>query len=335
MFYLIAGIAVGIGLPMQTSINNRLRGKITDPFRTAAISFSVSLIFLAILLLLTGQGLQIPFRELAREPFWIWLGGVLGVTFLTGNMLLLPLIGAVQTAAIPVLGQLFMGLLIDHFGWFHTDVRAVTLPRIIGVILTFCGMLIVTLSRNRTNRPARNDSLPLTGGRSRNDSPSKTTHRKAASARPGQFRYALLRVISVLLGMLSASQAAINGRVGKITGSSLKASLISFIGGTAAMLLLCLIRRIAGRTLRPRRESGPWWMWIGGLIGALYVFVSAVLAQKVGTGLAVTITLTGSIAGGILIDQFGLFGTRKSPVTPVRLAGLACMLAGAALVRLV
>ena len=76
-------------------------------------------------------------------------------------------------------------------------------------------------------------------------------------------------------------------------------------------------------------------MWIGGLIGALYVFVSAVLAQKVGTGLAVTITLTGSIAGGILIDQFGLFGTRKSPVTPVRLAGLACMLAGAALVRLI
>ena len=45
---------------------------------------------------------------------WV-LGGLLGVIYLTGNLLLLPRLGAL-TVVITVTGQIIMGVIIDTFG---------------------------------------------------------------------------------------------------------------------------------------------------------------------------------------------------------------------------
>ena len=49
----------------------------------------LAVIFLACLLLVTGQGFHLPMDQLAGEPFWVWLGGLCGVVFLTANVILL------------------------------------------------------------------------------------------------------------------------------------------------------------------------------------------------------------------------------------------------------
>ena len=54
------------------------------------------------------------------EPLWIWFGGLLGVVALTGNILLFPHLGAVQTVVLPIAGQIMMGVVIDHFGFFDS-----------------------------------------------------------------------------------------------------------------------------------------------------------------------------------------------------------------------
>ena len=48
---IIFGILAGIGVPIQTSINARLRKKVGSPYRASLVSFAVSLIFLVLLLL--------------------------------------------------------------------------------------------------------------------------------------------------------------------------------------------------------------------------------------------------------------------------------------------
>lgn len=53
-------------------------------------------------------------------------------------------------------------------------------------------------------------------------------------------------------------------------------------------------------------------MWIGGILGALYVFTAAFLSARIGTGLSVVILLSGSILGSFFIDQFGWFHAAKS-----------------------
>ena len=42
-----------------------------------------------------------------------WVGGLLGVCFLTGNLLLLPRLGAALTVVMTVAGQIIMGVIID------------------------------------------------------------------------------------------------------------------------------------------------------------------------------------------------------------------------------
>ena len=45
-----------------------------------------------------------------------WVGGLLGVCFLTGNLLLLPRLGAALTVVMTVAGQIIMGVMIDTLG---------------------------------------------------------------------------------------------------------------------------------------------------------------------------------------------------------------------------
>jgi transporter family-2 protein len=75
-------------------------------------------------------------------------------------------------------------------------------------------------------------------------------------------------------------------------------------------------------------------MWIGGVIGALFVFGNAYLVPIIGTGLAVVIILVGQMTGSLLVDQFGLLESNKNPVTPIQIVGILIMIAGVALIRL-
>lgn len=70
---IIFGILAGIGVPIQTSINARLRKKVGSPYRASLVSFAVSLIFLVLLLLILGQGVHIPFDKMLQEPVWFGL----------------------------------------------------------------------------------------------------------------------------------------------------------------------------------------------------------------------------------------------------------------------
>jgi transporter family-2 protein len=56
-------------------------------------------------------------------------------------------------------------------------------------------------------------------------------------------------------------------------------------------------------------------------------------APRIGVANAIFFVLVGQIVAAGLIDQFGLFGALKSPMTPQRLIGVALMLAGVFLAR--
>ena len=151
---IILGFLAGVGLPIQTSVNTRLRKKVGSPFNAALVSFLVGLLFLSTLLLVTGQGLHIPFAQLLNEPAWIWIGGICGVVFLTGNILLFPKLGGVQTVVLPVLGQILMGLTIDNFGLFYSQQTSLTAFRIAGAVLVLLGVVLVSTAKKKARRTA-------------------------------------------------------------------------------------------------------------------------------------------------------------------------------------
>lgn len=302
---ILLGILVGLALPVQTSVNTKLRDKVGSPYNASLVSFVISTVFLLLLLVLTGQGFSLPWERLGGEPFWIWLGGVCGVIFLTANVLLLDRLGSAQTVVFPVLGQLLMGLLVDSLGLFRAQEIPLTPLRAAGACLVLAGVVTVAWTKGAGGQEA-----------------------------PAARRLWLWRLVGVAAGMFSAAQTAVNGHLGQVVGSPLTASMVSFLVGLAALVVLCAILR-AKQGPAPRVPGKyPWWTWTGGLLGAVYVLANIYLSGILGTGMTVVVLLVGATAGGLVIDHFALFGAARKAVSLRRILGILIMLAGAAAIKL-
>ncbi|GAA3607864.1 DMT family transporter [Secundilactobacillus similis DSM 23365 = JCM 2765] len=317
MLAIIIGLTIGVGLPMQTSVNSRLRQSLGSPFWASFISFLIGTLFLAAITLFEQHTLLIASTVITTQPAWLWLGGLFGVVYLTGNIVLFPKIGSVQTVIMPVLGQILAGLLIDNFGWFHSPVSQLTLVRGLGALLVLVGVIITV---------AGNDWLARKTGQGGYESVLEAT--------PKGSHLMLWRLFGVFAGMLSASQTAINGHLGLVLNSKIQAAFISFLIGTVALGLIVLVLRLKWHYQSPANGHNPWWMWIGGFIGSFYILGNIYLVPLVGTGLAVIIVLVGLMAGSLLIDQFGWLASKRNPVTSIQLIGLVVMIAGVGVVRL-
>lgn len=309
---IILGFLAGVGLPIQTSVNTRLRKKVGSPYNASLVSFVVALLFLSALLLITGQGLHIPLAQLLNEPAWIWIGGICGLVFLTGNILLFSKLGGVQTVVLPVLGQILMGLIIDNFGLFYSQKTPLSVFRIAGAAMVILGVVLVSMAKE-----------------------NKTASEKLQKSESTTLW--IWRAFGIFAGMLSATQIAVNGYLGKVVGSPIKASAISFTVGIIFLAIICIVLHFKnGKSESFKNESAknPWWMWIGGILGGLYILANVYLSRIVGTGMTVIILLIGSTTGGILVDHFGMFESPKKPINAQKILGVLIMILGAAAIKL-
>ena len=312
MLLSLFGLAGGIGMPMQTSVNAQLGRRVGSPFTAAMINFMVGLGALLIVTLIWEHSLRIPVSAIAAAPPWVMLGGAFAVVFVTGNVLLMPRLGGVQTVILPALGQIIMGSLVDTFGWFASAQRDMTPLRVLGVALVFAGVVIVITSKSGgLGRAGKGNPAP-------------------APAAQQVKNVWLWRLFGVIIGMCMASQTAVNSHLGVVVDSRLFASVVNFSVGLS---LLIILHFALLKTKKPgvKDEPMPPWILTGGLFGVLFVIGNIITAQTVGTGMAVVILLTGLMIGGLLVDQFGLFRSARRAVGWKEIAGVAVMVGGAVL----
>lgn len=138
----------------------------------------------------------------------------------------------------------------------------------------------------------------------------------------------LLGAATFLAGLLAALQPPINAGLARRTGS-LEAATISFAVGFVAILLVALV---AGRGSFSGIRTAPWWQLTGGLIGAMFVWVNLAVVPQLGVAGLLAGSIAGQLAGGLIIDNFGLLGMPQNPLTAGRLVGVALLAVGAMLV---
>ena len=298
-------IVTGGLLATQTAVNSRLRSFVGSPFLASTVLFSVGALFLLALAFFMQGSVHFTTATFSDNPWWIWTGGLLGSIVLTVNILLFPKLGGVQTAVLPIFGQIIMGLLIDQFGLLSSPLNPLTVPRLLGFVFVLIGVLL-TVIRKQSSRENKQKSVLL------------------------------WQMIGVLAGMLSATQTAVNGYLGTILGSSLQAAAISFSTGTIILLVYCLGTQTTFADLGKAVSAGKsyWWIWIGGFLGGLYVFGSDWLVPQIGTGQVVVMALFGQLTFSAIIDQFGFFHALKSPVSRQKLLGLVIMFIGVILTKM-
>jgi transporter family-2 protein len=146
MNWLLLPLAVLLGavLTTQVATNAQLGKALGNPYIPATVNMAFGLIVTVILTwALTPQW---PPREMVREASWyLWpAGGVLGVAYLTGNILLAPKLGAGALVALIVAGQLIFSVLLDHFGWFGFVQHPANVTRLAGCSLMIVGVFLIS-----------------------------------------------------------------------------------------------------------------------------------------------------------------------------------------------
>jgi bacterial/archaeal transporter family-2 protein len=133
-------------------------------------------------------------------------------------------------------------------------------------------------------------------------------------------------------GAMLPLQFGINAQLAKWVDSPLRATLVSFVVGSV-VLFVAALPLIRGWPSLGKLGAAPWWVWIGGALGAFYVLGSVVTAPKLGAATLVALILAGQTTSSLLVDHFGLVGFPEHPISLGRLGGVALVAAGVALVR--
>lgn len=141
-----------------------------------------------------------------------------------------------------------------------------------------------------------------------------------------------LLVGALVAGAFLPLQAGINSQLRIYTGNSVIAAFISFVVGTIVLFGLALALRLHWPSSSGIAEA-PWWVWIGGVLGAFFVYLTIVLADKLGAAVLISFIIAGQMAASLLLDQYGLIGYARHPITPGRLIGSVLLLAGVILIR--
>jgi transporter family-2 protein len=142
----------------------------------------------------------------------------------------------------------------------------------------------------------------------------------------------LLLLLALAAGVLLPVQAGVNAQLRSVVGSPLAAALVSFLVGTAGLGTAAVIFR-APMALRGAWAASPWWLWLGGLIGALYVVATIVLAPRLGAATLVAAVVAGQMIASLLLDQYGLLGFPTHPINGLRVLGAALVTVGVILVQ--
>jgi len=133
---LVGGAAVGIQSPIAGSLGQRVGG--------IASSFIVHVsgaIFSGVLLFFVG-GEKI--RNWQSLPWYMLGAGIFGLILYQSINITFPRLGGALMVTLIIVGQLAIGMLVDHFGWLGAQVHPVSLTRIAGFLILVVGAYLIS-----------------------------------------------------------------------------------------------------------------------------------------------------------------------------------------------
>ncbi|WVT75626.1 DMT family transporter (plasmid) [Sinorhizobium chiapasense] len=147
--WIALALVAGAVLPVQGAVNALLRHDLGGaPFAAGAISFFVATLAMATVLLLALAGQKIPRPNIVgvqAMPWWGWLGGLAGATYVTTVFTAIPVIGAAAAVGFTVAGQQVASVFVDRYGLFRLSQRPVSGLRLAGVLLLLAGVVLIKL----------------------------------------------------------------------------------------------------------------------------------------------------------------------------------------------
>jgi transporter family-2 protein len=268
----VATVAVAVGagalVAVQLRVNGGLDDALGDAVVAALVSFGTGLVAISAVVL-ARRASRAAAPLVRTVPWWSRLGGLGGASLVAVSAAAAPVIGVALLTVAIVGGQTAGGLAVDGVGLGPGGRRPLTAPRLAGALLCLVAIVVSVAGKAA----------------------------KAASP--------LLLVLVVAAGLMVSLQQALNGRVRHATGDAAVATLVNFVIGTTALLAGLLLRAaLVGVHVARWPGLSEWYLYSGGLLGATFVGIAAVVVRPLGVlrlGLATT---AGQLVGAVLLDAF-------------------------------
>lgn len=151
IFMILFTLLGGITLSAQSSINGTLSRK-AGTIETTFLTFITGSMFLAIFILFFGQGNVLGILE---APKWQLSAAFLGTMYLLLTVMAVPKIGVIATNIAGIIGQLVIGMLIDHFGWFGSLVISFDLKRSFALLFMVIALYFIYKGNKRSSEETR------------------------------------------------------------------------------------------------------------------------------------------------------------------------------------
>jgi len=243
-----------------------------DSLEAAIVSFTTGLLFILVIALFR-KDVRSGFRQIFSAvnlkllPSWRLGAGALGASFVAMQTYAVPIAGVALFTVASLAGQTGISLWVDHVGLAGGSRVIITKRRVIAAIITILAVVVSTWDRFTIS----NFSL-------------------------------LTIVLAVFSGTWVGVQRALNGQINSYSKASFATSLLNFITGTTFLLFLLLLRTLFTDHSVMNFTSGPWWMFLGGSIGVIYIALSAHIVQYVGVLEFTLFSVGGMLVGSLLID---------------------------------
>lgn len=137
--------------------------------------------------------------------------------------------------------------------------------------------------------------------------------------------------LTFLAGAVLPIQAGLNSRLGKSGQNPVYASLISFLVGITAMVIYILFSKqtvsISGL------KAAPYYVWLGGILGAFYVTFIIFAYPKLGPGLTFGLIVAGQMAVSLFLEHNNILVAQQNPINAAKVLGVLLIIAGVVLIR--
>lgn len=209
------------------------------------------------------------------EP-WHLIGGPGSAIYITAGILLFPRLGAVVTVGLFIAGQMGASLLLDGLGLLGVERQALGIAATVGALAVLGGAWLIVRAQ--------------AGG----------DLERALRGRSGWV------VVGLIGGAALPVQGAINAQLRSDLGDPVAVGAFSFLVATAFMALVLLAALAFAGTARPQIAplgGVPWWGWLGGLCGAVYVVSVFELIPEIGASAVVALTVGGQQVVSLFLDR--------------------------------
>lgn len=263
-------IFIGALVALQSRINGSLATSVHNGIAGALLSNLAGWVFLWILVF--GSKKERAGLFLVRSSWhekkmrwWFLTGGVAGGFFLSIQSITVPELGVAIFTIATIGGQTVTSLLVDKMGISPSGKKHITLPRVLGAVVTLVAVTIAVYPK-------------LSGA-----------------------NFKLLPVIlTVIVGAVVAFQQAINGRLNGVTGRPLATAWINFSVGSVVLTFSLFINLASGGHVG-NIPTNPW-VYLGGPLGLIFIAVSAYVVKAMGVLNFILFSVTGQLVGALLLD---------------------------------